>query len=507
MSVPMPNPTLKKIKTLLCGPRKLHFAVIGFPSSGKSYLLADLVTAFEEMGYKQEVLPLSYPHSSLGSFFHDLNDDSGRTTKTDVYACRPENHYGAHLYKEETNEHIELDFLNIPGEAFKDPKLKLDAFFQLVRSLEKVPKGIFDLTFWRNPSGQERILLEPNKEHWNEYMTESRETLTIWRGFIDDDKRENSYLNFKEIFHDLYTGRFELKSRKAVTGKELLKRFFDILPDSICETFWYTWKALSTDNDRAEFFVNRGLQYFYFFHYCKSASDIILCDKLFQGDGTPTENDAFGDLCDFFANFMNQMSGDKPKVYLAFRGTDFFLKKKEGNYKHLLRDLPPEKRRATAYGTFIQQMSKMLKNKSGDEDYNRYLDDQGGRKDDLVWKINSRFGGNISNAFWKLLYTSSLRHGWRGLLQRIRKEEDIQTIWQQKASPIPPHVYFTATPIDLDFNVYVNDPEEATRFVYDGRSHAIPGERCYRTFHVETSKYGARQFCFGSYQLLQDILC
>ena len=75
--------------------KKLHIAVIGSPSSGKSYLLYDLIHAFHNLGYVARELPLKFPHSSFGSFFYDvINPMTGGMKGTERYACRPENHFG-----------------------------------------------------------------------------------------------------------------------------------------------------------------------------------------------------------------------------------------------------------------------------------------------------------------------------------------------------------------------------------------------------------------------------
>ena len=76
--------------------KRIRIAVIGARSSGKSYLLYDMIHAFELLGYHPEELPLSYPHSSFGAYFYDtFNNATGGMRGTERYACRPESHYVA----------------------------------------------------------------------------------------------------------------------------------------------------------------------------------------------------------------------------------------------------------------------------------------------------------------------------------------------------------------------------------------------------------------------------
>ena len=126
-------------------PKQLSIAVIGAPSSGKSYLLFDLIHAFHVLGYRPQELPLNYHFSSFGTFFYDtFNADTGGMRGTEVYASRPESHYGAHLTHPHGNS-LWVNFLNIPGEAFRDLEA-IENYFALKEKIERNPKGLFWLT-------------------------------------------------------------------------------------------------------------------------------------------------------------------------------------------------------------------------------------------------------------------------------------------------------------------------------------------------------------------------
>lgn len=106
-------------------PRKhISVAVIGFPSSGKSYLISDLITSLKHVGFVPQKLPLSYPYNSLGGFFNDVFVNGGME-QTGRVACRSTDHYGAYLKHKDSGREIALDFLNIPGETFRDAEGQL----------------------------------------------------------------------------------------------------------------------------------------------------------------------------------------------------------------------------------------------------------------------------------------------------------------------------------------------------------------------------------------------
>ena len=105
------------VRYRLKGVKKIKLAVIGTPSSGKSYLLSDLIHSFDDLGYQQETLPLSFPYQSFSSFFNEFHK-TGFMQGTQPYACRQENHYGAML--SDHHHQVDIEFLNIPGETFKE---------------------------------------------------------------------------------------------------------------------------------------------------------------------------------------------------------------------------------------------------------------------------------------------------------------------------------------------------------------------------------------------------
>ena len=61
---------------------------------------------------------------------------------------------------------------------------------------------------------------------------------------------------------------------------------------------------------------------------------------------------------------------------------------------------------------------------------------------------------------------------------------------------MPPHIYFTCTPITQEFEIYVNDPENANqRFVNNNETGTMK--------YFDTA---GSHFCFGTYQLCLDML-
>ena len=103
--------------------------------------------------------------------------------------------------------------------------------------------------------------------------------------------------------------------------------------------------------------------------------------------------------------------------------------------------------------------------------------------------ILARIGGDNAHGFRSLLQASSIKI----------------TRWNMHDT-LPPHVFFTATPIDDNFNFYVNDPVNATRFIYQSETDCNNDNITNFAFHIEIAKQRAQHLCFGTLQLIHDIM-
>jgi len=458
--------------------KRLHIAVIGSPSSGKSYLLYDMIHAFHNLGYVARDLPLTFPHSSFGSFFYDvINPMTGGMKGTERYACRPENHYGALLARKGTFfNNIVVDFLNIPGEAFKDHDT-MDQFFVLRNLLERKGKSLFRLTVWETPAGHRKKLVIPEgfQLKAGQHLSETK------------SMNKNSYQTWNDISKELYDGAYrEVGESKRVTGKYILNHVTELSTDSILLSIKDQWKKLTaTADNRANYddFESVGtFKYFYFFAYCQLATDLIICDRM-------TDNRHCGDLAEDVCRFMNKMGKNMPKVYLAFRGIDRFLK----NNAHLTVTGDMSSRN-NIYSEYYSEILLQVQDKSFK---GTYVPLPMSVKSHIIQCCGTKSGGN---GFWYLLNTATPKQpSWAYFFQRkFYGRKTISELQRESDYALPPHVYFTATPIDYNFSIYQHD-DDITRFI-----SIEPGGL--KSFVRETCEDMSHHFCFGSLQLLMDIL-
>lgn len=471
--------------------KRLRIAVIGTRASGKSYLLYDMIHAFTLLGYMPEELPLTYPHSSFGAYFYDtFNSETGGMRGTESYACRPESHYGAYLSKHQYGQRLEVDFLNIPGEAFDPDSQRLNLFFDLLRLIERKKEGLFFLSEWKSPSGHLIKMIVPPDFNFNELTMLQPSTLS----------RYGNYMNWQNIRYELRMGQYSETERKSVTGKYVIQNLSEILTDSVLLTIEACWNQLTTLQklSLSDCQANRVLHYFYPLVYTIQATDIIICDKL-------TDEGNTGRLSETMSALLEKKSSASPHVFLAFRCADLIWKGVNGqSQKDIAQAIATNlSERNRVYDTFLDHVQTTL---TGCESQLTVTRQDSGQSltiqldtDDWRRHVMQSVGDGVGHAFWHLLNTVSDDGFLKKVMQKINKQKTIFELSNEPRNVLPPHVYFTATPIDASCRVYVNDPHDVTRFYCD------EGNRL-RSFVQEITKEPTQHMCFGSYQLLTDIL-
>ena len=232
-----------------------------------------------------------------------------------------------------------------------------------------------------------------------------------------------------------------------------------------------SWQAL----ELAEYESLGIINDFYALMVCLRATDIVVCDRLSAPTGV-------GELLETLAHYIAGKDDAPPNVYLAFREADLLLKP---SVKDAGGDL---------YATASKEIASVLKNGvqtatsvvSMDEPLRRH--------------IMQSIGAGVGHAFWHLLNACTGQHSVARQVQRLRNEP---TIFELAArGDMPPHVYFTATPIDAELHRYRLQEEEqddASRFYCDDG-----GQR--RWFTTQLTRGQTGHLCFGSLQLLRDIV-
>jgi len=508
--------------------KHISLAVVGTPSSGKSFLLMDIIDSLESMG------DISKPLYRNGVRYQDSNnytpDELGGRGGTPFYACRQSNHYGAQMENVSGNKNYSLDFLNIPGEAFINPShdenritLSRVAAYNRLRDRIQIQTKLFCVTNYEDQDTGDIIqIVEPRKT-----CPISSGKITANTNKTDDDARRTRFLKWEEIARELEGYEPVKGSTRKLSGKKLLKRFFEYDTDSIIRSI----TDLISDGeiqdlgfDAVDFELKEYDKAFVFMHYCSQATDIVVCDRIFmpQNDDSAREI-TFGELIDGIAQFIER-NNKTPRAYLAFRNVDFMLYEREKEYmcldKVILKDLTPEEKRNVIYSLFHSSMLFHVNNSllDNNEEYEyilgldcfeeidrsilldgqecsenfikqvaeKYVDFDGGDgiiaedTEDLADHIKSRQGGLGScEAFRKLLLKTGV--------------DAINEI-------IVPHVYFTCTPITCEYEMYRNYIDEKGKTASD----------FIRTDENRKKKFFFRpqnsNICFGSFQLCMDIM-
>lgn len=484
--------------------KKLRWAVVGPPSSGKTYLLSDLIKAFGAMGYECKKLPVTSPYSSFGTFYYEsANTDGGGIAQTQAFACRAENHYHALLHPKGMGRSIEVDFLNIPGETFADNETNTKYFNQLTNRIGRIPKGHFQLTTYQHPCGSRKLVLEPEGTTEKDCKAVMNEEIVV-----------DMYKDMETVYYELKQENYHRAGSRRISGKKLLRDFFTIIPDSVFSTFKRTWKQAFYGMRQADY--EEMLDYkFYFLLYCQKSTDVIFCERLYK---PRTEGDFVSDVSvtnvmEMMAGFIKN-SGARPHVYLAFRGADFLLGENENLLKELKQKTGNDNEfRYRVYDYFCQRVLKEQFDYAGKPSAWISAFDEGSQ--DFHWKtangkipggytlgeyVRKTIGTGLDQGFWALTSVSMDKNS--SILSRMTpRYVSLNKIFASQRRPwIPPHVYFTATPVDTQMNVYENDRRDHTRFVYEDCDDKI------KSFHIETENKRVDSLLFGTYQLLEDLL-
>lgn len=489
--------------------KRIKLAVIGTPSSGKSYLLSDIIHSFSLLGFKRGELPLSFPFSSFAGYFNDISDPNGCVGGTVTYACRQENHYGAMLYGGCDGQKVDIEFVNIPGEVFSTDQTSISTFFMLRDSIKRTAKGVFTVTTWQAFDGEKCYVVEPSDGvRQKNGLPVSDKSSTV---AINESAYKMSYGEWPQIYSKLNRRQYQEVpgSRRDVNGKYIINHFFELMPDSLMQTIKEAWPSFVNGNMKVtqEAFINNKLDRDFYFHmFCQDATDIIICDKLFsQGEVTSEEEQAAAQNFSQMTQLINQfLEGNKarPNIYLAFRGADMMMdEEKVKQIKSQLKDYREDERNNAIYSYFLHDVCEYLGTQGNHPSpINPWIglrptEDADALTSDFVntdctaltgldikRHIESRLG-TMASGFWMLLNTVSDRN-------RVNVEYN-----RPNKLPIPPHVYFTSTPIDDSYDIYEADSENKNqRFVHKEGDKVV-------SFNVV-----GRPLCFGTFQLCTDLL-
>ena len=534
---------LDRIKSLF-GQNKIRLAVIGATSSGKTYLLTDLVTALDNMGYRpEEDEDDDTTHTPITHFIPNVNNLEG-VDKTPVYACRPENQYSSAMTNHELGRTFTLDFLDVPGEVItKDSIMEYQA---IAKALRNCGSKIFEVTTWRQKGGKGiRRTVKYMKAHHTVDSQDVNDGIVIEGGNMESanslfgatPSRTQDYVK-SAIYIDRLSGGYDKLTKKTrlVSGRYLFDHFYDFVTDTVMEAIVDAWEVIDVDKypsgslsvGQTEFGIHSTdssrdrfdkvyKNHFYFHYYTYQASDVVICDKMAvpstvgRGDST----DRFNPMMEALKTLAFTKRGRKKHWYLAFRGVDSIIR--QTNLQSLFA--------ATDHNSTYSYLMALLSRKTSDagqvvagpfggsqgstytfadadtmwdhlsgleaseqikdtalEHFTNFDEHQGEYfHDDFEYTIISATSDNDATKLREHI------HNRKGIFMSLTSTSKLANDNNARLLQLPPHVYFTASPIAKHFNIFGHKEGNDAKFA---GPVGDPSQR----------------LCFGTYQLACDIL-
>lgn len=512
----------------------IRLAVVGPTSSGKTYLLTDIIGSLNRLGYRQnDRLETSSSHHSVLELIEDVTDQRGGIRTTEVYACRSHNHYSSDFTGPDK---MHLEFLDVPGEVMTPESIHI--FHAIMKSLMACTEKMFIETEWRHPitkktvklidfNGKERnglreaqqvgpILRDPRQTRrqvtlgsTNTFSDPNSDSATdIWAMTYMNSERRKNYFRQKG---------FEPRGNKKISGRYLFQNFFDYDTDTVVNAIGDAWMQLDIDNmlrgslrnDFNEVYKN----HFYFHYFTFYATDVVVCDKCC----VPMSAGLVIDGGDYFSQMMHSLVAltayaDMTKNknwYLAFKGIDAIIRQEP--FMHLYETSNQDINLVYTQFLSLFRLACIHHIIDGNKPYDMIpsFNDPALMKTMLAGPVAvSDDALDICSDQYQTLATEGCSFLFMPptdytMTSELSIEEHIRlrindfmlaapqwlriTDYEGNFLQMPPHVFFTATPIDEFFCISGHSPE--SNRVFDGT----------------VSHYNHRAF-FGSLQLTTCIL-
>lgn len=293
--------------------KTIRLAIIGSTSSGKTYLLSDVLESLSRLGYKCNS-ELGTLHASPHDFRQKLQSE-GEVRQTPLVNMRKIKQYQGTFTGKIHNRSFELGFLDIPGELFLPEKMV--RFRNLINALSHLD-DCFEYNVYTRADVTSKVLkfIDPKAE-----STESEGYKKIIEAYKDTGYKEKSPA----------LGLLKKIGWNKVTGKELVKNFFDYDPDSVVEAVAQAIPMIEkfAEITKSEFLNDDvGSEMLYFF-YALYATDVVLCDKIVMpsnvADTSIVTNSPSPVIQLQQLYNIKDFNPGKKRFYMAFRGVDALL--------------------------------------------------------------------------------------------------------------------------------------------------------------------------------------
>lgn len=344
----------------------------------------------------------------------------------------------------------------------------------------------------------------------------------------------SSFVSTQAILKELEDSAWEVKKSTTISAKELFEHFTEFETDTAIQAIIDAWAFLGINNhissvQGSKLFsdVNQGGDYktqfdrvfkshFYFHYYTYFATDVVICDKFVQpksvvkAGGKMNAPDTQLEMMralETMSSYADSHTSNK-RWYYAFKGVDSIMQQDDFKllFKNSGRDLN------LVYSYFLLLFKKHFFESQGEvgphavkkyinnkEELSEYLSSK-----DLEEQVKDMLFDDLMNLenCWQKYFIDAEHYSVSGdlplhryVLNQVKKFMDIKNVLPLESDEdvsmmldqLLAHVYFTATPIDDEFNIDQQDEQQPTLFKGQAKNPE------YRV-------------CFGTLQLASDIL-
>lgn len=308
---------------------QLRIAVTGTTSSGKSYLLRDLITALE----RHSTIGDGKRSNPLFNTILQLKNQLMHIEKTAMFPMRQDDVYADHVTI--GGKTVEVLLADIPGECFTSDNLTM--FSSIYEALLECDQKIFGLRQWTKGDNKTRTTVFVRG---GEY-TPAAEDISDGNDYAV--KSRNRYIDNGNVFKELQRAGYVPEGKEElVDGKGLLDNFWKLEVDTVVNAIDAAWNQLEISRmlnrnhsamDRRSFTDTAARLAFTPLLYAVTATDIVVSDLMAtQGrlsdkarDRALSANDDFSTMLHTLQQ-LNKMADGGKHWYLALKGVDSLIK-------------------------------------------------------------------------------------------------------------------------------------------------------------------------------------
>lgn len=513
---------LHTIRAWLGSTKKIRLAVVGSTASGKTYLLTDVVGSLEKLGFKRDDRYANdHLQRDVYSLFEEV-ESNGAIGKSLVKACRQADVYLSR-FTDRNDKGVLVEFIDVPGEVMVPDSLRL--FRSLMKALMACREPIFTSTRWVNDETGQAVLLVGVRRGIDSNGPIGQLDGWVGSAHLRQATHDSGYESLAAREAHYKRLGFVPKKSKKVNGARLFRDFLDYDTDTVVQAIIHAWGELKVDSvlptdllqqgggSGKPLFAKNYKNHFFYHYFTFHATDIIVCDKCCTpqtaGEAPAPSDDIFPVMMASLKS-MTQYEDLPPKNwYLAVKGVDALMQ--EEPFRHVY-ELSGDYNLVYSHFTALLRQACLHHLWDGDSAYrppftsdatmmqwltgNRQLDGQ----TDLVDLLSSHYlqlGTGIGallkgDTDYRMESTMPLADHLSSRFAHFvqadhRLQNDKGRDDEVMLLGMPRHVFFVATPIDVDLHICGHEPSSPTSF--EGRA-----------------KYYNQRADFGTLQLLTAIM-